>query len=129
MTWTVRTVFQKPGGDPLYEFFTTFPHQNKGSLKDPRILRIGILRNLDRSVGLIFMHWENKQSYKQWQLDHEFERGYTNPEIQAWASARNITLKRQQPKEENQNWLDPKYIVSGILGYSRVTLEQIVAGE
>lgn len=129
MTWTVRTIFKKPGGDPLYEFFTTFPHQNKGLLKDPRILAISIHRNLDRSVGLIFMHWENKESFNQWKLDNNTEHDEAVPEAQTWASARNIKIIRQLPKEENQNWSDPKYIVDGTLGYSRVTQEQIVSGE
>ena len=129
MAWTVRNVFKKPGGDPLYEFFTTFPHQNKGLLKDPRILSVNIWRNLDRSIGLVFMTWENQATYNQWKADNNVEHNESVPESKQWATDRGITILRQLPQTEDQNWSDPEYVIDGTLGYNRVTLEQIVSGE
>ena len=129
MAWTVRNVLKKPGGDPLYEFFTTYSHQNKGLLKDPRILSINIWRNLDRSIGMIFITWENQASYNQWKIDNNVEHDDSISEAKQWASNRNIQMMRQLPQSENQNWADPQYVVDGTLGFNRVTLEQIVSGE
>lgn len=129
MAWTIRNVFKKPGGDPLYEFFTTYPHTEKALLKDPSIINTGIWRNLDRSIGIIFQTWENEESFKKWRIDHVVELSISRPEVIAWTAETGITLLRQLPDSEDQNWADPEYIIDGTLGYHRVTLEQILAGE
>jgi len=129
MTWTTRTVFKKPGGDPLFEFFTSYPHGNKSLLKDPRIISFGIWRNLDRSVGLVYLTWENEESFKQWKLDYDVEFNESGLEAKNWAAERGITILREQPESEYQNWADPKYLVDGMLGYHRAEIAQILTGE
>jgi hypothetical protein len=130
MAWTIRHVFKKPGGDPLYEFFTTYPHLQKGWVQDPRLLSIGIWRNLDRSIGLLFITWESEESFKSWREDHNVAVvEYMNELLGEWSSSRGITFIREFPEIEDQNWADPKYIVEGTLGYHRVIMEQILAGE
>jgi hypothetical protein len=129
MAWTIRNVFKKPGGDPLYEFFTTYPYTEKELLKDPSIIDFGIWRNIDRSIGIIFQTWENEESFQNWKLTHNIEISSTKPEVVAWTAETGITILRQIPDSENQNWGDPKYIIEGTLGYHRVTIEQILAGE
>ena len=129
MAYTIRNVLKKPGGDPLYEFFTTYPHQNKGLLRDPRILGIQFWRNLDRSIGCVFMTWENEASYNQWKIDNNTEHDESRQESNQWANDRGITILRQHPQSENHNWADPEYVIDGTLGYNRVTLEQILSGE
>jgi hypothetical protein len=129
MAWTVRTVFKKPGGDPLYEFFTNYSRTEKNLLKDPSIIGVSMLRNLDRSIGIIFQTWENEESFNQWQLIHSEERSATREEMKSWADENGITFLRQSPSSEDQNWSDPEYMIEGVLGYHRVTLEQIFSGE
>lgn len=129
MAWTTRIVLKKPGGDPLREFVTTYPHGSKNTLKDPRITGFSFWRNSDRSIALIFMSWDSKESWEAWQTDNRIENMDSKAEVRAWAESRGIDLSRQIPTVENQNWSAAEYVVDGNRGYDRVTIEQVMSGD
>lgn len=129
MTWTVRYVFKKLGGDPLFEYFSNMTHSNSQGFKSEALISIGIWRNLDRSIGQIFLNYQSKEIFDQWLLENNQEHEFIRLTSNNFARERGITILRQLPDSENQNWSDPQYLIDGVLGYDRVTMEQILAGE
>jgi hypothetical protein len=129
MVWTTRRVFKKVDGDPLYEFFTSFPYGNKNAVKDQRIIDISFYRSIDRCVGLIYTTYQDKASWESWRAEHQPELKDALAEGKQWADDRNITVTTEQPETEDQDWSDEKYIVDGYRGYNRVTPEQILSGD
>ena len=129
MTWTVRYVFKKLGGDPLFEYFSNMTHSNSQGFKSEALISIGIWRNLDRSIGQIFLNYQSKEIFDQWLLENDEENADIASNAARFARERGITILRQLPDSEDQNWADPQYLIDGVLGYDRVTMEQILAGE
>jgi len=129
MPWTVRYVFKKPSGDPLYEYFSNITHENATTFKKEGLVSITFYRNLDRSIGLIFFTYQSKEIFDQWLLENMQENEDIASNAASFARERGITILRQLPDSENQNWADPMYNIDGVIGYDRVTVEQIMAGE
>ena len=100
--WTVKFTYYHPTDDALLLLYLGPQHPE--AYTDPKYdMGVDYFRTPDRHYAEVFLTFESKELYDNWQADHpELEAGVA--EVLEYLEKVGVTRKRIEPPVENYDW-------------------------